>query len=244
MSMNRLAAAARRWSHYGTLGVPKTASVKEIKSSFREKSLKCHPDKFPGDALKEAEFKRLNEAYQVLVDSEQRKKYDAPPAYRSQSMRSSTRRKSKRNDGSYHQHSKNRHRNSQDSGVVIFLCVVMLLDIFATSEKSNEKRDSETLAALQKVNDKRKHANARLRKVTDEAAETGVALGPASTNQRTKRMIRFDSSFVQDMTVFRGTPRKNFFVHFAEKRHSEEKKRLRKVIDRYWIGQKLNKKKF
>ena len=56
-SMSRLASTAKRWTHYGTLGVPFSASVKEIKSNFRQKSIECHPDKFPGDALKEAEFK-------------------------------------------------------------------------------------------------------------------------------------------------------------------------------------------
>jgi DnaJ-class molecular chaperone len=62
--------------YYATLGVPKTASEKEIKQAFRRQARKHHPDVNPGNAGAEAKFKELNEAYEVLGDSEKRKKYD------------------------------------------------------------------------------------------------------------------------------------------------------------------------
>jgi|SRR5579862_757063 len=62
--------------YYATLGVPKTATAKELKQAFRKLARKHHPDVNPGDAQAEAKFKELNEAYEVLGDPEKRKKYD------------------------------------------------------------------------------------------------------------------------------------------------------------------------
>ena len=62
--------------YYEVLGVAKDASDADIKSAFRKKAKTCHPDLHPGDAQKEAEFKELNEAYEVLSDPEKRSKYD------------------------------------------------------------------------------------------------------------------------------------------------------------------------
>ena len=62
--------------YYATLGVPKTATAKELKQAFRKLARQHHPDVNPGDASAEAKFKELNEAYEVLGDPEKRKKYD------------------------------------------------------------------------------------------------------------------------------------------------------------------------
>jgi DnaJ-class molecular chaperone len=62
--------------YYATLGVPKTASEKEIKQAFRKLARKHHPDVNPGDKQAEMRFKELNEAYEVLGDPAKRKKYD------------------------------------------------------------------------------------------------------------------------------------------------------------------------
>ena len=62
--------------YYATLGVPKTASEKEIKQAFRRLARKHHPDVNPGNASAETKFKEINEAYEVLGDGEKRKKYD------------------------------------------------------------------------------------------------------------------------------------------------------------------------
>src|SRR2546430_7977270 len=62
--------------YYSTLGVPKTASEKEIKQAFRKLARKHHPDVNPGDKTAETRFKEMNEAYEVLGDPAKRKKYD------------------------------------------------------------------------------------------------------------------------------------------------------------------------
>src|SRR3982750_56222 len=61
---------------YATLGVPKTASQKEVKQAFRRLARKHHPDVNPGDKSAESRFKELNEANEVLGDPAKRKKYD------------------------------------------------------------------------------------------------------------------------------------------------------------------------
>lgn len=59
--------------YYQILGVGKNASEDEIKKAFRKLAHEHHPDKKSGD---EKKFKELNEAYQVLSNSEKRKQYD------------------------------------------------------------------------------------------------------------------------------------------------------------------------
>lgn len=62
--------------YYAVLGVPKTASEKDIKQAFRKLARKHHPDVNPGDKTAEAKFKEINEANEVLGDPDKRRKYD------------------------------------------------------------------------------------------------------------------------------------------------------------------------
>ncbi len=62
--------------YYKTLGVARQASDVDIKRAYRRLARKYHPDVNPGDAQADARFKEINEAYQVLSDSEKRRKYD------------------------------------------------------------------------------------------------------------------------------------------------------------------------
>jgi DnaJ-class molecular chaperone len=62
--------------YYATLGVPKTATEKELKAAYRKLARKHHPDVNPGDPKAESKFKELNEAYEVLGDPGKRRKYD------------------------------------------------------------------------------------------------------------------------------------------------------------------------
>src|SRR5688572_9315847 len=62
--------------YYATLGVPKTATDKELKQAYRKLARKHHPDVNPGDKASEAKFKEINEAYEVLGDPDKRRKYD------------------------------------------------------------------------------------------------------------------------------------------------------------------------
>jgi curved DNA-binding protein len=62
--------------YYKVLGVDRSADENAIKRAYRKLALKYHPDKNPGDKQAEEKFKELNEAYEVLGDSEKRAKYD------------------------------------------------------------------------------------------------------------------------------------------------------------------------
>jgi curved DNA-binding protein len=62
--------------YYAILGVPRTATDKEIKAAFRKLARKHHPDVNQGDSSAEERFKEINEANEVLGDPEKRKKYD------------------------------------------------------------------------------------------------------------------------------------------------------------------------
>ena len=69
-------AASTRRDYYTVLGVPRTASEKDIKTAYRKLARKYHPDVNPGDNKSETAFKEIGEAYSVLSDPEKRKKYD------------------------------------------------------------------------------------------------------------------------------------------------------------------------
>jgi len=58
--------------YYEILGISKNASPDEIKKAFRRAAIEHHPDR----GGSEAQFKKINEAYEVLKDPEKRKRYD------------------------------------------------------------------------------------------------------------------------------------------------------------------------
>jgi curved DNA-binding protein len=62
--------------YYEVLGVSPDAEKKVIKQTYRDLAKKYHPDVNPGNKAAEDKFKTINEAYQVLSDTEKRKKYD------------------------------------------------------------------------------------------------------------------------------------------------------------------------
>ena len=62
--------------YYKILEVDEKASQDEIKKAYRKLSLLHHPDKNQGNPEAEAKFKQINEAYQVIGDETERKKYD------------------------------------------------------------------------------------------------------------------------------------------------------------------------
>jgi len=63
-------------SYYDTLEVPKTATIDEIKKSYRKLSLKYHPDRNPGQPDMVAKFQEIGEAYEVLGDEQKKEEYD------------------------------------------------------------------------------------------------------------------------------------------------------------------------
>ena len=62
--------------YYEVLGVGKDASADQIKSAYRKKAVKYHPDKNKGDKAAEDKFKEASEAYHVLSNSERKQNYD------------------------------------------------------------------------------------------------------------------------------------------------------------------------
>ena len=68
--------AEERRDLYEVLGVSKNASDNDLKKAYRVLAKKYHPDANPGDAEAEAKFKEASEAYAILSDPENRRKYD------------------------------------------------------------------------------------------------------------------------------------------------------------------------
>jgi len=67
---------ADKKDYYESLGLNKGASDEEIKKAFRQNAKKFHPDVNPGNSRAEARFKEINEAYEVLSDSDKKARYD------------------------------------------------------------------------------------------------------------------------------------------------------------------------
>tara|TARA_R110002167_G_scaffold14401_12_gene58568 strand:+ start:1189 stop:2337 length:1149 start_codon:yes stop_codon:yes gene_type:complete len=61
---------------YDVLGVDRGADEKVLKSAYRKKAMQYHPDRNPGDAAAEANFKDINAAYEALKDPQKRAAYD------------------------------------------------------------------------------------------------------------------------------------------------------------------------
>ncbi|MCI4330106.1 MAG: J domain-containing protein [Thermoplasmata archaeon] len=63
--------------YYEVLGVPRTATTDEVKTAYRRLARQHHPDVNRTDVkAAEEKFKDLSEAYEVLVDTEKRRRYD------------------------------------------------------------------------------------------------------------------------------------------------------------------------
>ncbi|MCI8553512.1 MAG: molecular chaperone DnaJ [Clostridiales bacterium] len=68
--------AESKRDYYEVLGLQKGASEDDIKKAYRQMAKKYHPDLNPGDKEAEAHFKEVNEAYEVLSDSQKKGRYD------------------------------------------------------------------------------------------------------------------------------------------------------------------------
>lgn len=68
---------ASKSDYYDILGISKNASADEIKKAYRKQALEWHPDRHKDDKeAAEKRFKEINEAYQILSDSQKRQAYD------------------------------------------------------------------------------------------------------------------------------------------------------------------------
>jgi molecular chaperone DnaJ len=62
--------------YYSLLGIDRNADAAAIKASYRKIAMDCHPDRHGGCSDKEAHFKQVSEAYEVLKDPQKRAAYD------------------------------------------------------------------------------------------------------------------------------------------------------------------------
>ena len=67
---------ASKRDYYEVLGVDRDASSKQIKSAYRKKAVKYHPDRNPDDQQAAESFREAAEAYSVLSDEQKRARYD------------------------------------------------------------------------------------------------------------------------------------------------------------------------
>jgi len=68
---------AAKPDYYDILGISKGTSADEIKKAYRKQALEWHPDKHKDNKeAAERRFKEINEAYQILSDSQKRRAYD------------------------------------------------------------------------------------------------------------------------------------------------------------------------
>lgn len=65
-----------RQDPYGILGVSRSATVEELKSSYRKLAMKYHPDRNPGNTEAEEHFKEISQAYDILIDPDKRAAFD------------------------------------------------------------------------------------------------------------------------------------------------------------------------
>lgn len=68
--------ADNKRDYYEVLGIDKNADEQTIKKAYRKMVKEHHPDVNPDDPKAEEKFKEINEAYEVLRDSEKRARYD------------------------------------------------------------------------------------------------------------------------------------------------------------------------
>ncbi|MCD6248845.1 MAG: DnaJ domain-containing protein, partial [candidate division Zixibacteria bacterium] len=62
--------------YYEILGLDRGADGSAIKSAYRKRAMKYHPDRNPGDSSAEDKFKEATEAYEILKDPQKRQMYD------------------------------------------------------------------------------------------------------------------------------------------------------------------------
>jgi molecular chaperone DnaJ len=66
----------KKRDYYEVLGLSRGSSEAEVKKAYRRLARKLHPDVNPGDKGAQKKFQEVQEAYEVLKDTEKRRAYD------------------------------------------------------------------------------------------------------------------------------------------------------------------------
>ena len=66
---------ADKRDYYEVLGIGKDATEADIKKAYRKLAMKYHPDRNQGNEEAAEKFKEVNEAYEILSDSEKKEIY-------------------------------------------------------------------------------------------------------------------------------------------------------------------------
>jgi molecular chaperone DnaJ len=62
---------------YIVLGLDRDASSSDLKRAYKRLARRYHPDINPGDRMAAAQFRRIADAYETLIDPDRRRRYDA-----------------------------------------------------------------------------------------------------------------------------------------------------------------------
>lgn len=151
-------------TYYTTLGVPESASFKEIQKAYREKALEYHPDrcKLPNAAQM---FIRIQKAYEVLSDPERRLKYDndlntfREEMYKKRMDAGSNTQAPPPTNESYVIYSKKKPKSfsiwsTLQKAVVIFFAIIFIIAFFSerTEKKSTSSVKIDTVESVYKGN--------------------------------------------------------------------------------------------
>ncbi|WP_316786419.1 J domain-containing protein [Pedobacter frigiditerrae] len=165
---------------YDILGIPSNASKEQIKTAYRKLSIKFHPDKNDGDAYFSQMFQQINEAYTILFDEEERRKYDLNLSEQSELKKHSERLKKLEEELAYKNQLLKEKRNSfvnnpisniektskktekafslKIKHVKYFLWVIIIGFIIAIGMKSNRlKKSTPKVLTYSKKSKKTKH---------------------------------------------------------------------------------------
>ena len=138
-------------SLYDLLGISKTADSRTIKTAFKKKALHYHPDKNNGNLEMEEIFKKINTAYQILIDPKSRANYDLSIATKTISYPSSA---PKKKNNPYKYYSRGSHFRAYKTAEVdykanrkstlyafgfVFIIALLVVSIVSIRDAYNEK---------------------------------------------------------------------------------------------------------
>jgi curved DNA-binding protein CbpA len=191
--------------YYYILGIKRNATPIEIRAAYRKLSKKFHPDLNSGDKFFEERFKEIQEAYEILIDSLKREKYDESfekekiyPNYNYSKSESRSTYESKYK--SYKTNSSNGNdkvKSSNNLYILISIVSVFVLSIyiisFNTDSQKEAKSSSETSIQKQELNNSniQSHLNDKTSKTFEKNNEEKLILSPYQRKLKPKDLFGY-----------------------------------------------------